>query len=688
MVLFKKGYKMVEIIKTLTSPYKRYIFTKKVIDKTFKRDIFTRYELNNYKEQQFNKKIQKIIDINNLNIEGYDLSIVNHIQNLYLSHRFDILGSGWVYASDTSKKSKYIFSDEKNQNNYNPKLTEDYNPIDWNKDLKTGYEFSINSIYKAGQVFGLPENVDVKICWDLARMHHLVLLSIFSLLTKEKMNVLEFKNQVIDFSINNPIGYGINWCGSMEASIRASNLLIAYDIFKQVDDENVLDDKFDKYFYSIIYQHGRFIIDNLEIDLLYGKNHNHYLSNIVGLLYISVYLNDKSSRKWWLFAKKEFFREIEKQFMEDGCNFEGSTSYHRFSGEMFVYGLAIIKRFDGDIPEAIIEKLYKAAYFSKIIKKRCGKVIQIGDNDSGRFLKFTIQGELISTKEAEEKYYNLKEYTKQYSDEYYFDEDFLNHDTFIACVTGLIDLPELIDEKSKYPLEYSIIKSIANSNPIRKKQICTEKKCIYKQLNYNRFSNIVKNKIIFNESCNLINGGRWLIFEEFGLCCYKSDTIDFYIFAGRKNKTEISSHIHNDKLHFEFCINGNEFFSDPGTGVYTSDIECREMFRSRRFHNVPDYGFNIDKEKSVFCMEEKSNCEIIALDENSISLFMYTDTIQHVRKVTINEKSIIIEDYGTQKFEVNLEEAEYFSSGYGKLENKKRNSFKLNIVKTKKEKNI
>jgi len=675
---------MYKIVKALVCPYKRYLLVKKIIHKAFCKDIFDGYELNGYRKLKFNTKIQKIIDVNNLNIEKYDLRTANRLQKLYLSHRYDILGSGWVYVSQHSQNNSILNVESKKQGEPLLELSKDYKLINWNIDVKTKFEFSKDDIYKEGRIKGVPEQVDVKICWDLARMYHLVSLSIFCLVTKEKDNILEFKNQVIDFCNNNPVGYGINWCGSMNASIRASNLVIAYDIFKQIDDENVIDDKFDKFFSSIIYQHGRFIINNLEADLLNGKNHNHYLSNIVGLLYISTYLNDKSSRKWWRFAKKEFYHEIEKQFFVDGCNFEGSTSYHRLSSEMFVYGLAIIKRFDGDIPEGMIEKLYKSAYFSKTIKKRSEKVIQIGDNDSGRFLKFTIQGEFISSKEAEKKYLNLKGYTKQYIDGEYFDEDFLNHDTFIACVAGLIDLPELADEKSKYPLEFSVIRSIANSHPLCKMQVSPEKRYIDNQFNYNGFSNMITNKIIFNESCNLTKNGRWLIFEEFGLCCYKSDILDFYIYAGRKNKTGICSHIHNDKLHFEFCINGNEFFCDPGTGVYTSDIECREMFRSYKFHNVPDYGFNIDKEKSVFSLEEKSDCQIVALDEKSVSLFMYTDTIKHLRKVTINEKSIFIEDSGNQKFEVNLKDVEYFSSGYGKVEIKNKSSFKLNIIKTKK----
>lgn len=675
---------MREIAKTLACKYKRRIFTKKTIHKILSKDILDIYELYTYKRLNSKKNLKKIINIDNLVIDNYDFKIIQHLNKQFLSHRFDILGSGWVNASQKTENTKQLTHNSITHNKFLLNLEKGYTPICWNKDLKTGYEFSIDTIYKAGLVEGLPKQVDIKVCWDLARMHHLVLLSIFSLVNKDKANILEFKNQVIDFCNNNPIGYGINWCGSMDASIRAVNLLIAYDIFKQIDNEDILNDEFRCFFSNNLYQHGRFILNHLEADLLHGKNHNHYLSNIVGLLYISAYLNDSNTKSWWNFALKEFYCEIDKQFFEDGCNYEGSTSYHRLSGEMFVYGLAIIKRIEGCIPENIMEKLWKAAFFSKTIKKQNERVVQIGDNDSGRFLKFTIQGELISSKEAEKKYLNLKGYTNQFGDEEYFDEDFLNHDTFISCVAGLIDSPEFTEEKNKYPLEFSVIKSIAHSSPIDRKYVTTINDSVNKHIDYTQFSNTIINSITFEEPLDLTINGRWLVFENFGLCAYKSDTIDFYIYAGRKNKIGINSHIHNDKLHFEFCLKDKEFFCDPGTGVYASNIKLREMFRSYKIHNVPDYGFDLDEVKSIFYLDEKSNCQIVSLDGNSISLFLYTDKISHLRKVTINKNSISIEDRGSEKFDINLKEPEYFSNGYGKIIKKNINDLKLKYI-TKKE---
>ena len=64
---------------------------------------------------------------------------------------------------------------------------------------------------------------------------------------------------------------------------------------------------------------------------------NHYLSDIVGLLFIAAYLPPTAETDAWLaFATNELVGETERQFHRDGGHYEGSTSYHRLSGELAV----------------------------------------------------------------------------------------------------------------------------------------------------------------------------------------------------------------------------------------------------------------------------------------------------------------------------------------------------------------
>ncbi len=63
----------------------------------------------------------------------------------------------------------------------------------------------------------------------------------------KEQNIKEFKCQVLDFILNNPPRMGVNWVCTMDVAIRASNMLIAYDMFIQVDSLGILDDEFKQY---------------------------------------------------------------------------------------------------------------------------------------------------------------------------------------------------------------------------------------------------------------------------------------------------------------------------------------------------------------------------------------------------------------------------------------------------------
>jgi hypothetical protein len=79
-----------------------------------------------------------------------------------------------------------------------------------------------------------------------------------------------------------------------------------------------------------IVTHGKHIIGHLEWDdALRG---NHYLSNVVGLLFVAAYLPRTMEMDVWLaLGVQELVNEVELQFHPDGANFEASTSYHRLS---------------------------------------------------------------------------------------------------------------------------------------------------------------------------------------------------------------------------------------------------------------------------------------------------------------------------------------------------------------------
>ncbi|MEO0224810.1 MAG: heparinase II/III family protein, partial [candidate division WOR-3 bacterium] len=286
------------------------------------------------------------INIKELDLSEIDIKVAKYLSKMYCEHRFDLLGSGWVknsYDSIPLGVEGYKYD----MNIYPSKIiAENYNPIDWQKDFKSGYRWSEKVWYKDQRKFFAP-GADIKVPWELSRMQHLVQLAMFCLVDtslKEK-NLNEFKYQVLDFIENNPPRFGVNWSCTMDVAIRAVNMLLAYDLFCQIDEFNLLDNDFKQRFSNSIYEHGLHIVNNLEYSD--SLTSNHYLANIAGLLFIASYSDGLEEIDLWLvFSIQELINEVRKQFYEDGGNFESSTSYHRLSAEMVIYSTALVLGLD------------------------------------------------------------------------------------------------------------------------------------------------------------------------------------------------------------------------------------------------------------------------------------------------------------------------------------------------------
>ena len=114
---------------------------------------------------------------------------------------------------------------------------------------------------------------------------------------------------------------------------------MAYNLF-QNHPSCTFESTFDSVFAASIYDHALHIYQNLERLPLRA---NHYLANIVSLLFASASLPDTQEvQTWYTFASTQLASSMGEQFTHDGANFEGSTSYHRLSAEMAVYGVALV----------------------------------------------------------------------------------------------------------------------------------------------------------------------------------------------------------------------------------------------------------------------------------------------------------------------------------------------------------
>lgn len=728
LLILTKSIKVSELNKMLSLP--QFKFIRKVIRKSFRilldlvhRFIDLRKETNFRKEKYIS---YSYININELDISNIDREALEFLCNKYLEHSFDLLGSGFVkvsydmkclgvegniydgslHISNFDEEGRWL---EKVLSKNNLKFSKEiwrsietkYIPIDWQMDFKSGFRYSQKKWYK-DQPIGKKIGVDIKVPWELGRLQHLPELSIAAIAFQDKRELIikEFKNQILDFIMTNPPKMGVLWRCTMDVGIRTANMLIAYDIFNQLDKYNILDETFNKKLGSFIYESGSFIMNNLEWSEDYVGNH--YLSDICGELFISAYLNrDEKIDSCLAFCVQEIIEEAHKQFYEDGSNFEASTSYHRLSGELLVYSTALIygilktnkrkvlvqykrniKRlrslskqqyniFSKDFfPRGYIERIYRGALFSKDITKENGDVSQIGDNDSGRFFKFSPNGNILSSIDAKNKYINLSSF--EFGNDKYFDENILNQDTYISAVNGFYgDI--YLSSRDKFKLEKSLIKSLSKNKRLKgrgyisgalrsNEKIENLEYSNYFEIKYGDYS---KDKIDFSKF-------RLISYPYFGIYIYKCKGFYLSVMAGEIGQNGKGGHGHNDKLSFELNIGGIDVFKDRGTYLYTPLRDKRNEFRSSNYHNVPRIqGKEQCEFNGLFSMRNDTTCNVLRFTKENLVISLSYRGTNIIREFKIGENSLQIIDKCNKKINESLNKKNkgdrYYSNGYGKL---------------------
>jgi len=165
----------------------------------------------------------------------------------------------------------------------------------------------------------------------------------------------------------------------MEVALRAVNLIAARELFRespQLDTQFLL---------RLFQQHGNYIRRNLEFS--YIATSNHYLSDVAGLFWLGVMVPElRDARSWRDFGLRELLREIDKQVLPDGADFESSTGYHRFVTELFLYSFLLARENGIAIDRMYWRKLYSMLLYIRGYLRPDGFAPLIGDTDGGQFL--------------------------------------------------------------------------------------------------------------------------------------------------------------------------------------------------------------------------------------------------------------------------------------------------------------
>lgn len=543
---------------------------------------------------------------------------INKQAELFLEHKFDLLGSGWVKVEHGMEaicfegikfpaQNKIINRITWMKEHINPSnqaqsalimdmIDHNYDLIDWQIDSKSGYRWNELQWYKDIQ-YGNILGADIKMPWELGRMQHLVLLALAALYEKDSDLSLaykylrEFENQVLDFIASNPPRFGTQWMNSMEAAIRASNWLFAYDIFISIGMN--FRAEFEEIFRKSIYEHAEHIVNNLEWSS--GMRANHYLSNIVGLLIISAYLPvSPESTDWLAFALQELNNEVFNQFYEDGGNFEASTSYHIFSSEMIYWGYWITQ----NLPQEKVDAL-KSFKPCKIGNSR--KLLPLTEQE---FRINDVDNKLIFSEKFEQRLSQIRKFSN------------------------------------------SIIDSEGNELQIGDNDSGIFIPFVNKIITQSMFSTDAEGII---ENIN---------FPDFGLFIYNKAKYQAIIMCGQIGQNGKGGHSHNDQLSFLLKVNRIPVFVDPGTYVYTAHPKLRNQYRSTSMHNTlsisgleQNLWYENNKDDLFWIAKNRANAKVINHDDKHFIGEHYGFGPKHKREIEFNDNIIKGHDFSEAKGE-------------------------------------
>lgn len=553
-----------------------------------------------------------LIDVSKLmSVDTIEANVYMH----YMRHEFNFLGLGW-----------------KNWNKESQSTNDGYVQIAWNTDMKSGYNFA--TPYDTSDFLtGTPQGTDVKNPWELARMQHWPQLALYGLCNKHERQKIqtEFRNQMRDFIEYNPVGGGVHFFCAMEIAIRAINLMISYDIISQYEDMS-FDEEFMSIFETYLYSHYQAIINRLEKNYFTGHTGNHYLTDLCGLLWISMYFKSDKTKRLLIAVIAELRKEEKRQFTDSGSNFECSTGYHILASEILGLSFFAIGKIDNkELQYKDIGRLLKLKKILNVFEARDNRIIQIGDNDSGRVLKLIPQ------------YIGEK-------------EDCLNP----IEVKGMLDYMISRTQSGTYSM---LLESYHLENNLQAHkeddhfddldlQMVNDSEYMYKKswtINV-RLGNIIR--------INKIN--------DFGLIKVICEHADVYIRTVPDYKQMDTSHAHDDVFSYQIITDKQRIHEDLGSIVYTSDKAKREYYACARSHGIPEHSIAMVKRYDTF-ETSVSAVGYAYIEGRTISVEARWDGIVHKRVFILDTDKIQINDFSNEDFEVHELIDKYYSLGYGQL---------------------
>ena len=399
---------------------------------------------------------------------------------------------------------------------------------------------------------------DSKVVWELSRFQFVYDLGQAYLLTGADKYAQKFLELVYDWRAHNRDYHGINFCSALESAFRLHSLIWGIWFFK---DSPSLSHEYAKDIYDVAYASADFLRHHLSRHFapnthLFGEA---YALFLVGVLFPEF----ADALKWQRLGHDILIAELDRQFTPDGMHAELSTAYHAYAVE-FLLSIAALARQHGIVLEKRFEhRLQQGTEVLASLQRPDGCWPHIGDEDGGRlfFLSRVPASDFRPLLEACRSFLSPDQFAAptRYVDSFWFTGAVKQGGA--GTVHADLTAPDAKRE-SHSPLTMGDQGGCHNSG------------------------------IIVSRSLN----GMYSAFQ-----CGPFGYLD-------------SPHSHADMLHLDISVGSDNFLVDPGTHVYTADLEKRNLYRSSAMHNGPTLvGLTLENPRDPFGWLQKPDCKLDCL---------------------------------------------------------------------------
>ena len=277
---------------------------------------------------------------------------------------------------------------------------------------------------------------------------------------------------------------------------------------------------------------------------------------------------------------------MDKQILPDGADYEGSTGYHCFVLELFLYSFILCRANKIEIEDKYWRKLQAMLVYLRAIVRPDRLTPLIGDTDGGHVFS--------SPRNANDHSYLLAVGAGVFADAQF-------------KVNGSETPPELIQALGDEGLR--TFHQLAASDELRSQA-----------------------------------------FPDAGTYVLRHDDLFLAFNANGATPGRPASHRHNDLLSIEVYAHGRSFIVDPGTYVYTADLRERHLFRSTAYHSTitideqeqqtirAEAPFVIGNEARVRVSVWETNSELDQVVAEHAGYDRLADALTHRRTITFYKR--------------------------------------------------